>query len=67
MRITHKAIAAGAVLFGTAAIGIFAAEPAWNPSAIGECDRACRSKVEPTTFSLLAADPVQGQVPCRPA
>lgn len=106
MSITFKAIAVGAVLCGMAAVGIFAAEPEWNPAAIKECDRAClvdfmnrymdaiykhdtklvpplalgvrmtentghmdvgegmlwRSKVEPTTFNLIAADPVEGQV-----
>ena len=106
MKITFRAIAAVSVLCGMAAVGIFAAEPEWNPAAIKECDRAClvgfmnrcmdaiykhdtklvpplaldvrmtentgqmdvgegmlwRSKVEPTTFNLIAADPVQGQV-----
>jgi hypothetical protein len=99
MRFTFRSFAAGAALCGIAAIGIFAAEPAWNPAAIKECDRAClvdfmnrykdaiykhdtklvpplaldvrmtentgqmdvgegslwRSKVEPTTFNLIAA------------
>jgi hypothetical protein len=85
---------------------MLAAEPAWSPAAIKECDRAClvdymnryrdavykhdpklvpplaldvrmnentgqmdvgegmlwRSKVEPTTFNLIAADPVEGRV-----
>src|ERR1700683_4968359 len=102
VRIAFKTPVAAAVLCGMAAFGILAAEPAWNPAAIKECDRAClvdfmnrymdaiykhdtklvpplaldvrmtentgqmdvgegmlwRSKVEPTTFNLIAADPV---------
>jgi hypothetical protein len=106
MKSAFKTPAAGALLYCIAAMGIFAAEPVWNPAAIKECHRAClvdfmnrymdaiykhdtkllpplaldvrmtentgqmdvgegmlwRSKVEPTTFNLVAADPVEGQV-----
>jgi hypothetical protein len=41
MRIAFKTPAAAAFLCGMAVIGIFAAEPVWNPAAIKECDRAC--------------------------
>jgi len=45
MRTASREVAAGALLCfiagGLAAIGIFAAEPEWNPAAIKECDRAC--------------------------
>ena len=106
MRTTFQPGGAVAFLWALASIPIFAGEPAWNLSAIKECDRAClvdsmnrymdaiykhdpkavpplaldvrmtentgqmdvgegmlwRSKVEPTTFNLIAADHVQGQV-----
>jgi hypothetical protein len=95
-----------AALLGAAAAHFAAQEPAWNASAIKECDRAClvgvmdgymnaifkhdpkavppvsidvrmtentgvmdvgegtlwRSKVEPTSFKVYVADPINGQV-----
>jgi hypothetical protein len=94
------------VLLCLAAVQLTAQEPAWNPAAIKECDRAClvgimdgylsaifkhdpktvpalaadvrmtentgqmdvgegvlwRSSVEPTSFKIYVADPVNGQV-----
>ena len=94
------------VLLSLTAVQLTAQEPAWNPAAIKECDRAClvgimdgylsaifkrdpkavpalaadvrmtentgqmdvgegvlwRSRVEPTSFKIYVADPVNGQV-----
>jgi hypothetical protein len=105
MKMTFGGIWVCALLAGMA-FNMAAAEPAWNPATVKECDRAClvdymdrymnavykkdksllpplardvrltentgqmdigegviwRMKVEPTTFNLYVADPVQGQV-----
>ena len=61
-------------LLCVAAKTVVAQEPAWNASAIKECDRACLvgvldgyldalfRKDQPTSFKITVADPVTGEV-----